>query len=368
MIRRALQVGLAVVLCLPLARVISLTVGAEEEVDRTSPTWKAREALVARARVFVESPPHPQSFNPGEVIECRYVPKPTKATTPKFDCRLPNGDILKVKYGRTPERYGEVAATRLLSELGFAADQTTMEPALRCIGCPPFPFHIRMLAEWFFAEPLLDALVDENHPREFRWVSVERRMKGRPVEVGSYEGWEWRDLALVDPAKGGAPRAEIDALRLMAAFLAHWDNKASNQRLVCEEDAQVPDPLSQCRTPLLMIQDLGATFGPTKVQYDKWAATPIWTDRATCRVSLEHLPFQGGTFVPVQIVEAGRALLAGKLTQLTETKLRTIFESARFPDPVSGDVPGDVTSWVKTFQEKVRQIAEGSACPTVSPQ
>ena len=37
----------------------------------------------------------------------------------------------------------------------------------------------------------------------------------------------------VDPSKGGAPRAHVDALRLLAVFLAHWDNKAENQRLVC---------------------------------------------------------------------------------------------------------------------------------------
>jgi hypothetical protein len=41
------------------------------------------------------------------VVDCRYVPKPIKATTPKFDCELPNGDVIKVKYGRTPERPGE---------------------------------------------------------------------------------------------------------------------------------------------------------------------------------------------------------------------------------------------------------------------
>ena len=29
-----------------------------------------------------------------------------------------------------------------------------------------------------------------------------------------------------------APRAEVDAFRILAAFLAHWDNKSQNQRLV----------------------------------------------------------------------------------------------------------------------------------------
>jgi hypothetical protein len=95
------------------------------------PEWKAREALIGRAKVFVHPdrpissldlsrPPNdPNPLDPGRVVDCRYVPKPIKATTPKFDCELPNGDVIKVKYGRTPERPGEAAATRLLAALGF---------------------------------------------------------------------------------------------------------------------------------------------------------------------------------------------------------------------------------------------------------
>jgi len=39
-------------------------------------------------------------------------------------------------------------------------------------------------------------------------------------------------------------------------FLAHWDNKEDNQRLVCVD--ATPHAADQpCATPLLMLQDVG---------------------------------------------------------------------------------------------------------------
>ena len=373
--KRVLRVAVAALLCLPLVRYVSVKLAPKpHEVDRTTDEWKAREQLIARAKVFVPNPPDiatldlsrpwkgPDSLDPASVVECRYVAKPIGATTPKFDCRLANGDIVKVKYGRTPERHGEVAATRLLAALGFAADRTMMASKLRCIGCPPYPFQTRMVAEWFFATPVYDWLFDGDAPREFEWVSVEHKMPGRAIEIGTFEGWDWSELKLVDVAKGGASRAELDALRLTAMFLSHWDNKAPNQRLACEPGEGEGDPRAPCRSPLLIVQDVGATFGPTKVRYQEWADTPIWADVAGCVVSLENLPYKGGHFQPTQISEEGRLLLGNRLSQLSEAQIRTLFQTARFPDPATGE-PGDVSPWVRVFQDKVRQIAARPACP-----
>ena len=377
MVTRVLWVLLALILCLPLVHVAIEEWGPKEAVDFNSAAWKARADLVARARVFVASPPaiatldlsrtpnDPDPIDPSAAVECRYVPKPVSATTAKFDCRLPDGDIVKVKYGWTPEKSGEVATTRLLAALGFGADHVTLVPRLRCLGCPPFPFEMRRIAEAFFAAPLLDWVIPDNYSREFTWVSVERKMAGRVIEVDPHEGWDWRELPTVDAANGGATRAELDALRLMAVFLSHWDNKATNQRLVCEEGEGGDDPTAQCRTPLLMLQDVGATFGPGKVKHDEWAASPIWADPVTCVVSLETMPYHGGNFTRTEISNAGRLLLAGKLAHLSEAQIRALFQSARFPDPASGDVTGDVDAWVRTFQDKVRQIADRRGCPSL---
>lgn len=377
--QRVLLSALSLLLCLPLIHF------AQEKmqppswmVDHDTPEWKAREALIARAKVFVHAdrpisrldlsrPPNdPHPLDPDRLTECQYVPRPVKATTPKFDCRLQNGDVIKVKYGRTPERPGEAAATRLLAALGFGADHVSILPKVRCHGCPWFPFQMRRFAELFFAEGLLEKATNPSGERDFAWVAAERKMAGRAIAVGTHEGWDWRELPLVDASKGGATRAELDALRLTAILLGHWDNKASNQRLVCEEGPGDGDPAAPCKNPVFILQDVGATFGPTKVEHEQWAAMPIWADEGRCVVSLRQMPYHGGNFTPIQISEGGRALLASKLSQLSEAQIRTLFESARFPDPATGQAPGDVTAWVRTFQEKVRQIAERPGCPSLA--
>ena len=113
-----------------------------------------------------------------------------------------------------------------------------------------------------------------------------------------------------------------------------------------------------------MVQDVGATFGPGKVDEPNWAATPIWADVPACIVKLPHVD---GTFDSIRISEAGRVLIAGRLRQLSEAQISTIFDAAGFPDPATGDVNGNVTAWVKVFRDKVRQIDNRPACPS-TPQ
>ncbi len=373
MARRVVLLVVAMIFCLPLVHFAKQEWGSKPTVDFNGPEWKARAELVTRGRVFVASPPDirtldlsrtpndPEPIDPAEIVECRYVHKAVTATTAKFQCELPGGDVIKVKYGWTPERSGEVAATRLLAALGFGADHVTMLPRLRCIGCPLYPFEMSKMAEAFYAPWLLNLFGGKY--RDFTWVSAERKRAGRAIEVDPHEGWDWRELPTVDPARGGATRAELDALRLIAIFMNHWDNKATNNRLMCEEGNGGDSALAPCEAPLLMLQDVGATFGPGKVKYKKWAGTPIWTDPATCVVSLESMPYQGGNFTPIQISEEGRRLLAGKLTQLSDQQVHALFEGAHFP-PASGDEKGEVTGWVRAFQDKVRQIADRS-CPAL---
>jgi len=374
-VKRAILIAIAAVLCLPLVRLALDEWTPKPEVDWNGKAWNARKGLVARAHVFVSPlpaipsldlsrpPADPNPLDPAAPLECRFVPKPLTGTTPKFDCRLATGEVIKVKYGRTPERLGEVAATRLLAALGFGADHMSLVPKVTCVGCPPFPFQMRRVADAFFAAPLLELVTFRNQTWEFTWPSIERKMPGRAIEVPPHAGWDWNELPSIEPANGGATRAELDALRLIAMFLSHWDNKAINHRVVCEDGAGGTDPSAPCQAPLLMLQDVGATFGPTKVQHAEWAAMPIWADAGTCVVSFEKLPYHGGNFTPIQISEGGRALIADRLRQLSEAQIRTLFQSARFPDPATGVENGDVTMWVRAFQDKVRQIADRPACP-----
>ncbi|MBA2258090.1 MAG: hypothetical protein H0W18_04290 [Acidobacteria bacterium] len=148
-------------------------------------------------------------------------------------------------------------------------------------------------------------------------------------------------------------------------LLAHWDNKAENQRLVCPPGAEGPD--DTCMRPLAIMQDLGATFGPTKVDLNNWRRYQVWADARTCRVSMKSLPFGGATFPDRQISDAGRLLLLGWLEQLSDDQLRDLFEGSRitsFDQVTAAARNPDV--WIAAFKEKVKQIRDGGPCPTAS--
>ena len=103
----------------------------------------------------------------------------------------------------------------------------------------------------------------------------------RAIETEALEGWAFHELDQIDEAKGGAPRAHVDALRLMAVFIAHWDNKSENQRLVCLSQQDWPEG-RRCEKPFAMLQDVGGAFGPRKVDLGGWQSAPIWGNRETC--------------------------------------------------------------------------------------
>ena len=128
---------------------------------------------------------------------------------------------------------------------------------------------------------------------DFAWTAIERRFPSAAVESDTAEGWAWYELDDIDTSTG-ANRAERDALRLIAIVLAHWDNKSANQRLVCSNTNTQAG--HWCAHPFAMIHDLGATFGPKKVDLAHWQAAPIWNDATQCTVSMRHLPYNGGTF------------------------------------------------------------------------
>ena len=314
-----------------------------------------RDALSRAAVRTPGSPPNgPRGADP---LTCRYLADEPSGTSPKFNCVLDGGEIVKVKYGRNSEIHAEAAATHLLTLLGYPADDVRVVSAVRCYGCPRFPFLATQLLTIARVPTLLGPHGYDDAYTDFEWVAVERRFPAPAIETAETEGWAWYELK-----SSTAARAELDAFRLLAVFLAHWDNKSENQRLVCL-DEQPTEPDRRCAQPLLMIQDLGATFGPTKVNIAGWRDMPIWADRAACAVSMKPLPYQGATFPDARISEAGRALLAQKLSALPVDQIKGLFADARFPQYQSGtDDERDLEAWAAAFKHRVRQITTAS-CP-----
>ncbi len=331
------------------------TVSIEERADAIARATVWREPAVAVSRAILGPPTAPH-------IDCRFALSDLGGTTPKFHCLLDGGDEIRAKYGIGSEIPAEAAATRLLSALGFGADNVMLVERLRCHGCPKEPFVTSKVVEATGTEGVYERVVDPDGYEEFEWAAVESRFDAASIEAEEKKGWAFFELDTVDPAKGGAPRAHVDALRLIAVFLAHWDNKADNQRLVClSEDWPDGRP---CREPFLLLQDVGATFGPKKVDLAAWEKAALWEDRATCTVTMKEMPYNGGTFRSTRISESGRRLLVGLLAQLTDQQLVDLFSGARFDQPrrpLMQTAP--VPDWVHAFKGRVAAISEGPPCP-----
>jgi hypothetical protein len=313
-----------------------------------------RRAPVRLPETFRSQPAAPATPH---TLDCRFVARQAEGTSAKFDCTLGNGDTIKVKYGRNPEIHAETAAAALLTRLGYPADTMTIVDRLRCYGCPRFPFATMKMLDAIGLAPQLAPHGYERGYTDFESVSVEHRFAAPSLETDVHEGWGWFELQ-----QAGAHRADVDALRLLAVFLAHWDNKSSNQRLVCLDASSSPGT-PECREPLLMIQDLGSTFGPTKTNLGTWRLWPVWIDRRECLVTMRHLPFHGGTFPDARISEAGRQQLLHELGTLSAGDVRQIFLDARFPAFQRNTSDGRaLDAWTDAFMDRVAQIRDAGPC------
>lgn len=321
-----------------------------------------RNDALKRARARLDAPERPLlDLDVREPdVTCRFLARRPSGTSQKFECVLDGGEIVKVKYGGNPERVAEVAATRLLTALGFATDRMTIAERLRCYGCPRYPFeamrllHLTGTSRWYPPQG------DDGYS-EFTWAAVERKFDAPAIVLPDRAGWGWWELEMVNPALG-ASRTELDALRLAAVFLAHWDNKDENQRLVCLDAPAATD--TPCRRPLLMIHDLGATFGPAKADVSNWSSLPVWSDPSSCTVSMKTLPFGGGTFPDARISEAARQHIARQLSAIGDGQIRNLFAVARFPEySRRTDDREDLARWHRAFRHRVRQISEAGPCP-----
>jgi hypothetical protein len=333
-------------------------------------TVAERQAAIRRASVWTPThipdvdikagPSGPGAYPFNEWVTCKYKQDELGGSSPKFACETEPGQQVKVKYGaRNAEVFGEVLASRLFWALGFHADR--MYPVrVRCHGCPPDPH----------ANPIAVEGVNEFDP-----AAIERKLAGRPMETRVDSGWDWSELDDIGPEAPKGARAHRDALKLLAAFVQHPDSKAANQRLLCPTGEEVG--ATGCRNPILMVSDLGLTFGRSglvtnmnknSVSLRDWTQRPIWKDRESC-VAQNSQSFSGTLDNP-RISDAGRAFLASLLMQLSDTQIRDLFETARVSersadpssDPTKDTPPGTVEEWVKAFKLKRTRIIE-TTCP-----
>jgi len=331
----------------------SKTVSANERLDvlKRAQVWTQTDVRSMDLRVG----PEEHGFRVGETVNCTYVEKKFGGRTPKFACARDSKpkDVLKVRYGAdNGEVYAGVAATRLLWALGFGAD-AVYPVRVVCRGCP---------------DQLKSAGKKQGDSIVFDVAAIERPFDGEDVEArGVDEGWSWKELDQVDQNAGGAPPAQRDALKLLAAFIQHSDNKAQQQRLVCLSGGKTREELAGCDMPFMMIHDLGVTFGRANlfnkatigsVNLEEWSKAKIWKDQERCVANLAQS--QTGTLDDPVISEGGRGFLSDLLARLSDRQISDMFASARFAEKPSGGAP--IASWVDTFKKKRAEIASAH-CP-----
>ncbi|HEV7500786.1 MAG TPA: hypothetical protein VGQ33_12320, partial [Vicinamibacteria bacterium] len=103
---------------------------------RSARVWHAPSRPIPSADLGANTE-GPAAFRVDEDVPCTFRLHPSVGWTVKFDCALASGEDVRVKYGRNSvEVFGEVAATRLLSALGFGADRMYVVRSVKCRGCP----------------------------------------------------------------------------------------------------------------------------------------------------------------------------------------------------------------------------------------
>jgi len=349
---------------------------------------RVREDVDVASRDLYRGPRGSLSFAVDEEIRCDFVPRPIRGWSEKFFCRLDDGRVFKVKYvenDRFKEVYGEVLGTRLFWALGFFTDRM-LPVRVTCRGCPRHPWtwvnaghNPKKLDEAGAIPPLPPEA--EIGTYTFDPAALEEPLDAAWIEERPNQGVTWHSLEQVDPSAGGATKADLDALRLLAAFAQCADNSAEQNVLACPRGEILPadgdGPV--CRRPVVYVGDLGAVFGhgglttahEGRVDYDGWRSLSVWRDAATCTARLNSIggPLRPSTLRHPVVGEAGRALLASLLDQLSDRQIADLFRAARVDrlhqTTREGEGSREVTidDWVALFRTKREEITHHPGCP-----
>jgi hypothetical protein len=381
------------------------TPGSEQKVDKAFYAPKDRITAIQAASILVPTavadsgvsvgpPQDPKQFqfHPNDKVFCDFDQPGTQmgGKTPKFSCKITkvessDGTVqtltdqmkeesIKVKFGASDnEIYAEVASTRLMWALGFYAD-SWFAVHVECNHCPSDPASGSGSAQL----------------RSYDAATVVRKYPGHKMveQSKSDQGWSWKEFEQLN----GRPSYEKDALKLLASFIQHSDNKPPQQRLVCDGvkvDQSTHPFTTTCTDSKMIVQDVGASFGGgglftsndgAKMNLEKWTEKKLWKKTGTagtsepdcpvCQAQLsKSLTAHDGLGDPT-ISEEGRRLLAGLMCQLTDAQIEDLFRSARVSAmPKYHNSDGSFRSgldeatihrqWVEAFKAKREDLAKG---------
>ena len=279
-------------------------------------------------------------------------------TTPKFYCSAPgvvdeDGNQIRYKVKphfkgqardkRNGEIYGEFLSSRFSKALGFFADDEWVAD----VNCPD-------------CEKALNKPFQGTNFTPFQPAAGIELPLGKGIDV-KCNGKDFGPLAgsLQKLLQNGAPRDEIDALKLWLGFIDHGDTKSENQKFACLKWKKNADQTLSCETgqSVYYVSDMVSTFGFSSAS-EKKATLAAWKDKDPIKVSGGHCTTTAKSIGDTSISEAGRQLLANGLQKLlaaekTEGTITRVFSASRNDER---DQPA--AAWTAEFERKARTVID----------
>jgi hypothetical protein len=360
-------VAALVVLSLPAAAQEScFTAKSREEAERTAKVWQEPDPGYDPVLGYnpTQGPragaPAVDANGRGIVFNCVASKKENEGsgTTPKFYCSAPgvvddDGELFRYKVkphfkGQSPDKrngevYGEFLSSRFSKALGFFADDEWVAN-VNCQDC------------------------EKSLNKKFQGTSFSGFQPAAGIELPLGKGIDvncnHKDSGALAPSleklvKSGAPRAQIDALKLWLGFIDHGDTKADNQKFSCLDSKKNPDGSRSCKPgqAVYYVSDMGSTFGYSSAS-EKKARLATWKGKDPIKVSGGHCSTTAKSVGDTKIGEAGRDLLARGLQRLLDAEqsdgvITRVFRASRNDER---DQPAE--AWTAEFQRKAKTIID----------
>ncbi|HET6890787.1 MAG TPA: hypothetical protein VFH31_06770 [Pyrinomonadaceae bacterium] len=284
-------------------------------------------------------------------------PNPGSGTTPKFHCSVPgvtdeDGEPIRYKVKphfkgqsrekRNGEIYGEFLSSRFSKALGFFADDEWVAD----VNCPD--------CEKSLTRSFQGARFSPSQPAAGIELSLGR---GIDVKCNDKDSGALAD-SLQKLLQNGAPRAEIDAFKLLLAFIDHGDTKTDNHRFACLKSNRNGDTRTcEPGEAVFYVSDMGSTFGHSSAS-EKKATLSGWRGKDPIKVSDGKCTTTAKSVGDPSISEAGRKLLADGLQQLLDAEKQngTITRVFRASRNSERDQPPE--AWTADFVRKARTIID----------
>jgi len=339
------------------------TAEARAEAERTAKVWQEPDPgydpvlghnPTAGARAGA---PEVDSNGLAQPVKCvaNKDPNPGAGTTPKFHCSIPgvvdeDGELIRLKVkphfkGPSPDKrngeiQGEFLSSRFSKALGFFADDEWVAD----VNCPDCQKSLTKGFQGASFSPLQPA------------AGIELNL-GRGIDVKCSD----KDGAPLEALEGllqnGAPRAEIDALKLWLAFIDHGDTKTDNQKFACLDSKKNPDGTRTCQPgqAIFYVSDAGSTWGHSASSESK-ARLERWKDKDPIKVSGGQCTTTAKGVNNAQVSEGGRQLLASNLQRLLDAEKSNGLITRVFRASRNHERDAAPEAWTAEFVRKANTI------------